>query len=371
MSASLFGNRFASLREPAWHGLGTVFQERKTALEVLDLAGLDYKIIAQRGLTVENPVNPTGPRIAIPGQVLFREPLADNNELRYLATVSDQYTVLQNRDIAEVLNPLTDVMPVETAGALHHGETVFFTLDGGTDQVRGEDVSKFWVITDRRDGDHAMRALFTTVRVVCQNTLSMAFSDATVNIGIPHTPGVRNELDFQVKMIAQMREVEAKILAQYREMAMAKLVKKQVEEIIAAAFPEPKTPRKVNQITDFRLDLAVMEATDPDLAKKFRRAGKMFELTNTRMEQYRINTMELYDRLCDEYPTVGGTAWAAYNAVVEYIDWGLNKTTNQPQEKLNESIIWGDRSKVKIKAAVKALAIARKVNAGKALTAKR
>ena len=31
---------FASFREPAWHGLGTVFTEEKTTKEMLDLANL-------------------------------------------------------------------------------------------------------------------------------------------------------------------------------------------------------------------------------------------------------------------------------------------------------------------------------------------
>ena len=32
---------FASFREPAWHGLGTVFTEEKTTSEMLSLATLD------------------------------------------------------------------------------------------------------------------------------------------------------------------------------------------------------------------------------------------------------------------------------------------------------------------------------------------
>ena len=44
---------FVSFREPAWHGLGTVFTEEKTTSEMLEAANLnDWKVIRIRADSV-------------------------------------------------------------------------------------------------------------------------------------------------------------------------------------------------------------------------------------------------------------------------------------------------------------------------------
>ena len=42
---------FASLRQPAWHGLGTVFEDEKTTSEMLDAANLSNWDVRQEPIT--------------------------------------------------------------------------------------------------------------------------------------------------------------------------------------------------------------------------------------------------------------------------------------------------------------------------------
>ena len=44
MPASIFGERFVGFRQPAWHGLGTVFEDRITVSEAVSRANLGFEI---------------------------------------------------------------------------------------------------------------------------------------------------------------------------------------------------------------------------------------------------------------------------------------------------------------------------------------
>ena len=67
--------------------------------------------------------------------------------------------------------------------------------------AQGDEVEKFILLSHGHDGSLAVRVGFTPVRVVCQNTLSMAHgSDASKLIRIKHTKDVHENL-------ANIREV--------------------------------------------------------------------------------------------------------------------------------------------------------------------
>jgi phage/plasmid-like protein (TIGR03299 family) len=361
MTASIFGDRFAAFREPAWHGLGTVFQERMSATDAALLAKLDYQIEQVGPLYVPKPVWINGAMqldktalVKVEGKALFRQPVPDDDVLRYLGTVSDGYEILQNMDIAKVLDPITSEFPVETAGALHAGETVFFALDAGTEQIISgdEEVRKYFVVTDRRDGGHALRCLFTAVRVVCQNTLSAAMSEASVNIAIHHRKGVKEELDFQIRTLGDMKRAMDKTMAIFRAMAERQAAVEEVEQILKAAYPEPTKPRKVAMREGLELDITALKAQADGgdrVAELFLQSTRQYELARDRQDQYRVGAMELFERMNDEHPKVANTVWAAYNAVVETEDYRRG-TTNQPGESVLESIVFGDRAKTKVKA---------------------
>lgn len=368
MTAAIFGDRFASKREPAWHGLGTVFQDALDASSAARLARLDYDIEQVGPLYVPKPIWTNGTMaldtntlVKVEGKALFRQPVPDDNQLRYLGTVSEGYEIIQNMEIAEVLDPVTGEFPVETAGALHAGETVFFTLDAGEEEIipGDEAVRKYFVITDRRDGGHALRCLFTAVRVVCQNTLSAAMSEAAVNIAISHRKGVKDELEFQVKTLGEMRAAMEKTMAIFHAMAERKLAVEEVEAIIKAAYPEPTKPRKVAMRDGLDLDLVALKAQADGgdrVAELFLSATRQYDLARDRADQYRTGAMELFETLNAEHPKVANTVWAAYNAVVETEDYRKG-TTNQPGESVLESVVFGDRAKTKIKAYRAAVAL--------------
>jgi hypothetical protein len=129
MPASIFGSRFTGKREPAWHGLGTVFEDAPLASEAIVRSGMDY-VVAKCPLFIDTPWGPMNPEAGDAGAkfALVRQPVADDMEPRLFGVCSADYEVVQNTELAEILDPLTRRWPVETAACLGLGETVLVTL---------------------------------------------------------------------------------------------------------------------------------------------------------------------------------------------------------------------------------------------------
>ena len=85
------------VKEPAWHGLGTVVQEAVTAEEAIQLAGLDFDVIKQPVLYEVN-----GEVREVPhNHAIVR---SDNSDV--LGVVGDVYTPLQNREAFKFFDAL-------------------------------------------------------------------------------------------------------------------------------------------------------------------------------------------------------------------------------------------------------------------------
>lgn len=185
----------------------------------------------------------------------------------------------------------------------------------------GDEVEKYLLLSHGHDGSLAVRVGFTPIRVVCQNTLSMAHgSDASRLIRIKHTKDVhRNLADIREVMDAADAEFTA-TAEQYRLLA----------------------GRSINQ-ADLRRYVKKVLKIEEDATPS----------TRTR------NVMEEIIGLCEagrgnDLPSVRGTYWAAYNGVSEYL--GYQRGRNQ-QSRL-DSLWFGDSAGLNRHALETALAMA-------------
>lgn len=71
MAHNIFGSRFASHRTPAWHGLGTVFQEDMTAEAAFEMVGM-YKVELEPIQTVSGLVLPNKAIVRHPTRTIQR-----------------------------------------------------------------------------------------------------------------------------------------------------------------------------------------------------------------------------------------------------------------------------------------------------------
>ena len=108
---------------------------------------------------------------------------------QYINVVGDGYGVIQNSKAFEFIDLMTsgtiggEQTPIiETAGILNDGARMYVTAKmPGKFFVNGDDsegIDDYILFTNTHDGSGAVMALFTPIRVICQNTLNAAIRGA-------------------------------------------------------------------------------------------------------------------------------------------------------------------------------------------------
>lgn len=169
-------NGFAEMAyvgEKPWHGLGQSLEAGADIDTWKIAAGMDWKI--QRSM-VRFATTRDGDLglVEMPEQhVLFR-----SDTKSPLGIVSPKYKIVQPGEVMEFFRDLTEAngYTLNTAGTLFDGKRFWALASIGEDAVvLGEDkIGGYLLLSTSCDGSLATTARFTTVRVVCNNTLSMA-----------------------------------------------------------------------------------------------------------------------------------------------------------------------------------------------------
>lgn len=170
-----------SVRETPWHGLGTIVQEAPTSQEALHLAGLDWKVRQAPAVYDEQE---TG--------YFFNVRESDN---KVLGVVGSRYKPVQNEEaFAFVDELLGEGVTYETAGSLSSGKRVWLLAKMPTTKILDDEVEPFLCLTNSHDGFGSLKVCMTPVRVVCQNTLNLALTNAKRNWNIRHTTNINSKI---------------------------------------------------------------------------------------------------------------------------------------------------------------------------------
>jgi phage/plasmid-like protein (TIGR03299 family) len=279
---------FASLREPAWHGLGTILDHEVSTSEMLQvahLAGWDVRL----------------DDLDLPGRshknffaVTRKNPFDGDRDV--LGVVGERYKVLQNEDLFSFADNMLDGGRWETAGSIKNGTVVFGSLALDREVVLdesgvGDKINTYLLVHTSHDGSLAVQASVTPVRVVCQNTLNYALSGVKQSYKIRHTSTVTGK-------VAAAREalgLANKYLDEFETEAQT-LIQKEITadtffDIIKAAYPEP----------------------DKDVK------GSLTKWTN------KVDTLwDIYQGDTVAQAGIMNTAWGAYNTLTERLDWFRN-----------------------------------------------
>lgn len=340
MVAGLFGTRYLGVRELPWHNLGLTLPEPISPIEAVSKAGLDYAVETF-------PVTTTafGQTFEVSNKVaIVREPTADDPEPRVFGYAGSDYEVVTNLDLAHMLEGLSQDWPLETIGALGYGERVFMTLDAGNDEVNGETIRKFLLVTDDKTGGGSLKVAFTPVRVVCTNTLSLGLSQATFTAAVSHNKGAKDETEFRVQLMAQAKKAEQASMEVMRRMAITKVVDEQVAEVLAAAYQYPTMPKKVALYNELQSGL-ISDIILPEVqAAQLLKVTETYDYYKGRVDEFRAGALHLFEKFNDEFPDVAQTSWAIYNAVAECSDF------RRGGKNIEESVVFGERSREKRRA---------------------
>lgn len=276
-----FGNR-------PWHGLGTALDEADLYdwQSASKKAGLDWTVELVPLVTADTQAK------------VENKAVRRTSDSKVLGVVGPRYAPLQNRDAFAWFQPFLDAREaaLHTAGSLRQGSRVWVLAKLNRDPLviaEGDEVEKFVLLSHGHDGSLAVRAGFTPIRVVCQNTLSMAHgSDASKLIRIKHTRDVLDNL-------ANVREV----------MDLAN------QEFEATAEQYRRLARKsVNQADLRRYVKRVLKIEDEQDAST--RSKNIVEEIVRLAEAGRGNDLA----------SVRGTLWTAYNGVSEYLTYNRGRS---------------------------------------------
>ncbi len=184
---SHFIEKMAYTGTTPWHGLGSRLSP-KQPIEIWQReAGMDWKIQDSPVHFKSDSIGALGSIHTFPDQKL----LYRSDTKTPLSVVSQRYQVVQPREVLEFYRDLTEVSgyELETAGVLKGGRN-FWALarTGQGTTLKGNDqVNGYLLLATSCDGTLATTATPTTVRVVCNNTLTIALDSTTEAIKVPHS----------------------------------------------------------------------------------------------------------------------------------------------------------------------------------------
>lgn len=274
---------FASLREPAWHKLGTVFQNEVSTDEMLKLAHLNNWNVR----LVET-------ELAGRSSKTWFQTVRDNpfdGKLDVLGMVGERYRVFQNEELLAFGDNILDGGRWETAGSIKEGTVVFASLALDRDSIIDESgvsdiVKNYLIVFSSHDGSKSINAMVSPVRVVCQNTLNMAVANAKQSFKIRHT-----------------ETANGKVMAAREALGMTYRYLDEWDKAAEELFRMPVTVDTVDTI---------FKAVYPEPDKDAKGAFTKWEKTNdTLWNIYNGSTVD----------AIRNTAWGAYNALTERIDW--------------------------------------------------
>jgi phage/plasmid-like protein (TIGR03299 family) len=299
---------FASLREPAWHGLGTVFQDEVTTAEMLQTANL-----SNWNVRLEDVVIPETLSSDKSYQYVVRTNPFDNAQTDVLGIVGERYVPLQNEDLFTFGDAILDGGGRwETAGSLKNGRVVFGSLALERETVLDPNgvadvVKTYLLVNTSHDGSVAIQASVTPVRVVCANTLAVALQRTRKKNGVKQSFKIRHtqSADGKVQQAREALQVANAYMDEFSLMAKTMIEKEitaqQFNDIVLAAYPKPDETKK----------------------------GALTKWEN------KIDTInEIYTG--EFNGMIAGSAWGAWNALTERLDWYRGG-----KKGLTESILMG------------------------------
>ncbi|MBB4809352.1 phage/plasmid-like protein (TIGR03299 family) [Acinetobacter johnsonii] len=224
--------QIAYVGETPWHGLGNQLSPHQPIEVWAEQAGMDWRIESSDVSYMAQ--NERGQSIIMPYEeqrVLYR-----SDTYAPLSVVSQRYQEVQPKQILEFYRDLTEQsgFELETAGVLKGGKK-FWALakTGQTSALKGKDVSNGYILLATAcDGTLATTAQFTSIRVVCNNTLAIALKGQNSSAGVVKVP---HSTKFDAEKIKQQLGISVRAWEDHMY-EMKQLSQRKVTQTEAAAY---------------------------------------------------------------------------------------------------------------------------------------
>ncbi len=296
-----------------WHGLGRKIPDGKklSVREAIVAAKLDWQVELRR-LFIEGLEE-------VQSGILDQYAVCRTSDNAFLGIVGPGYVPLQNEDALQWFQPFLDAgeATLETAGSLKGGRHVWALAkirDGNMTVGKRDSVAHYILLSNAHDGSVTVRVGFTPIRVVCNNTLSLAHdSKASKLLRVKHTFNLHDNLKLVREIMNVARGEFNATVGQYRHL--------QRRSIDAAGL------------------------------EKYVRV--VFDLSGKSSRELIPNIIYLFENGRGNREA-GRTYWGAYNAVTEYLNYFRGRT----QDNTLSSLWFGESAQINRQALAVALKMA-------------
>jgi phage/plasmid-like protein (TIGR03299 family) len=319
----------AYVGERAWHGLGQELTEDADIETWKVEAGMNWEVKT-------SPVLYTAAGIkqpqTMPGRKLFYR--SDNNAA--LAVVSSNFKVVQPQQTLEFYRGLvgTAGFKLETAGVLFGGRKFWALAKCGKDvRLMGQDVIKpYLLLATACDGSMSTCAHFTSVRVVCNNTLRMSIGTfgQRAQVKVPHHAAF--DPDSVKRQLGIAKDAWSAFIGNITTLAQRSINRDDAIDLVAAALKADWHDQEGNELNR-------EEQLESSLALR--------------------NIIRLFDGDAKgaQYRSSNGTMWGLLNAVTEYCDHDAG-SKNGDLSRAFERAHLTDRATFKVRVANELLKVA-------------
>jgi phage/plasmid-like protein (TIGR03299 family) len=156
--------------EVPWHGLGVQVIDDLTPAQMLEKAGLDWTVDK-----VPTYIDYNDQKIPTQDSALVR-----STDGKILSVVSGEWNPVQNHEAFDFFNEfvMEGDMKMHTAGSLREGKNVWALakVNESFEILGGDKVDSYLLFSNPHEYGKCIDIRFTPIRVVCNNTLSMALS---------------------------------------------------------------------------------------------------------------------------------------------------------------------------------------------------
>lgn len=305
MAHELYENdNMISVKEKPWHGLGIVLDEHPTAKEAQKLAGLEWTVRKEQVYYRQPKIDGMSRIMKVPSAYA----IVRNDNHMPLGMVGENYQPFQNNDMFQFMEHFCEATnaKIETAGSLRNGRIVWALSTNGTlEYVAGDPVDQYFLFKNSFDGSTNIEICFTTVRVVCNNTLTAALRGAKNIWRIRHTNSLHEQVEFAKQTLLAQHKYADELDAVMKKLASMPVTEKEatltIKEILRKEIKDVQAMLEENE-----QELALAEAEEALTKHQQKTLDKILELHETGAGS--------------DIPGVRGTLYGLLQSCTEYAD---------------------------------------------------
>ena len=194
--------------ETPWHGLGEAVSNDLTPSQMMKKAGCDWTVHeVESFIEFDDRKIPTGQKSLVRG-----------TDGKVLTNVGADWKPVQNEQAFEFFSEYVYAgdMEMHTAGSLKGGQMIWALakVKESFELFKGDEVESFLLFSNPHQYGKSIDVRFTPIRVVCNNTLTLALEKETQR-------GVRvgHRTEFNGDMVKEQLGIAHEKFSQYKEMA--------------------------------------------------------------------------------------------------------------------------------------------------------